>query len=455
MAGVGAGPGMCGSISQGQRAAPRLGVVMRMRAGGVAAVAWGAVAVAAAGVPFGSAEAGGFAIREQSGQYQGLSFAGDASGGALSSMFWNPAATAVLPGFNTESAYSLVVPDAQVTVTSNNVGLTDPPFPRSADIAHSAIVGASYASYQLAGYSPDLYIGVGLNSPFGLATKPDDLSYQGSLLARTSKLLTVNLNPNVAYRVAPGVIIGAGVQVQYADGTFKFAAGSPFARSAYFEGDDVAFGATAGILLQPAAGTSVGLGWRSQLTHKLEGEFGTAGGASVSATAQLDLPDIVTLSLTQALAPNLRLLGTVEWSHWSRFKELRVNRSVGPDLVIDADWSDGWFFALGGEYDYSRALTLRAGAAYEISPVDSPEKRIVAIPDSDRIWVSAGLSYKWSETTTLDLAYTHVFLEDSRFDRSVIGAPGSSIRGDVDASVDIITLGVKMKWGGGPLESLK
>jgi long-chain fatty acid transport protein len=419
---------------------------MRSCASVVLAVGCGTLlAVGVAGVPSEPAQAGGFAIREQSGQYQGLSFAGDASGGALSSMFWNPAATAVLPGFNTESAYSLILPEAQVTVTSNNIGLTSPPFAKSTDIADPAVVAASYAAYQV---NRDLFVGVGLNSPFGLVTKPDDPSYQGAVLGRTSKLLTFNLNPNVAYRIAPGVIVGAGVQVQYADGTFKFAAGNPFAANAYFTGDDIAFGATAGILLQPAAGTSIGLGWRSQLTHKLEGDFGQVGGGKVSATAELDLPDIVTLSLTQALAPNLRVLGTVEWSHWSRFKELRVDRSVGSDLVIGANWSDGWFFALGAEYDYSRQLTLRAGAAYEISPVDSPEKRIITIPDSDRVWLSAGLSYKWSEATTIDLAYTHIFFDDAPFERSLISDPSKILKGEVDASTDIITLGLKMKWGG-------
>ncbi|MCL4766709.1 MAG: OmpP1/FadL family transporter [Hyphomicrobiaceae bacterium] len=421
----------------------------------VPAVAYGLAAIGSLALTCGAAEAGGFSVREQSGHYQGLSFAGSASGGALSSMFWNPAATAVLPGLNTESAYSLILPEAQVTVTSidhPNPGLDNAiaGFPNSTDIAGPAIVAASYAAYQLTGYDPNLFIGVGINSPFGLTTKPDDPTYQGAVLGRTTKLLTVNLNPNVAYRIAPGVIVGAGVQVQYADGKLKFA-GNPLGQlpnvpSTYFRGDDVAFGATAGVLLQPTAGTSIGLGWRSQLTHQLEGDFGVVGAVKVDAEAELKLPDIVTLSLTQAIAPNARLLGTVEWSRWSVFKELRVDRSVGPDVAIDANWSDGWMFALGGEYDYSRQLTLRAGAAYEISPVDAPEKRITTIPDADRIWLSTGASYRWSESTTIDLAYTHIFLEDGRFERTSL--TGFDVEGEVEASTDIITVGLKMKWGG-------
>lgn len=392
--------------------------------------------------------AGGFAIREQSAQYQGMSYAGSASGGALSSMFWNPAATAIMPGLNSESAYSIAFPDSEVTVTSathpdDDKAAAIQTFPSSTDIGRFSFTSASYGAYQLSGYDPNLFIGFGFNSPFGFETKPDNPRYQGAVLGRTTKLQTYNLNPTIAYRIAPGVILGAGVQIQYADAKLRYAAGSPGDPSTTFRGDDVAFGATAGILLQPAAGTSIGLGWRSQLSHDLEGDVGIAGGGKTPAKVELELPDIVTLSLTQVVAPDVRLLGTVEWTNWSRFEALRIE-PTGVD--IPADWSDGWFFAVGGEYDYNERLTLRAGAAYEISPVDSPQERIVTVPDADRVWLSAGASYRWSEATTIDLAYTHVFFDDARFDRTSPG--GFELQGRTESDADIFTVGLKTKWGG-------
>ena len=71
----------------------------------------------------------------------------------------------------------------------------------SGDIGIDALVGASYASYQI---SQDLWVGMAINSPFGLATKPEDINYAGSVLGRTTKLLTINANPTVAYKLAPG-----------------------------------------------------------------------------------------------------------------------------------------------------------------------------------------------------------------------------------------------------------
>lgn len=411
------------------------------------------------------ASAGGFAIREQSTVSQGASFAGNAAGSDLGTMFWNAAGAGLKPGLNSESHFALIIPDAEITVNSASPAIAG--FDNnSGDIAGMAIVPASYVSYQFKS-DPNFFLGIAINSPFGLVTEPENRDYQGSVLARTSKLFTTNVNPNLAYRVAPGVIVGVGAQFQYADGTFKFATGLPDGQNTYFRGNDIAVGGTAGILLQPTASTTIGLGYRSQLTHKLEGDFATVGTPLfINGEVELNLPDIVTLSFRQAVAPNMRVMGTVEWSHWSRFQELRVEAAnngltvfnidprtgapvstttTGQTIAtIDAKWADGWFFSLGGEYDWNARTTLRAGVAYEISPVDDPTKRIIGIPDSDRIWLSLGGSYKWSESTTIDLAYTHIFLDDAKFDRTSLG--GLALQGDVEASTDIVSVSLRTKW---------
>ena len=412
----------------------------------------------------GDAEAGGFAIREQSASSQGASFAGSAAGHDLSSMYWNPAAVGVKgPGLHSESHYSLIVPRADVTVETYGgapVGLTGLAS-ESGNIGKLAIVGASYGSYQL---SEKLFVGFGMNSPFGLVTEPENQTYAGAELGRTTKLLTLNANPIVGYKVTRGVTVAVGFQAQYADGRLKFATGFPGGPTTGFEGDDWAFGGTAGILLQPSSGTSIGLGYRSRLTHTLEGDLFTKGsfltrGAELKskAEAEINLPDIVTLSMSQALSSNMRIMGTVEWSNWSRFEELTVvsqeatGTIFGPVAAgqnvatIDAGWDDGWFFSLGGEYDVMPNVTMRAGVAYEISPVQEAEQRVLGIPDSDRVWLSLGATTQITQSTTIDLAYTHIFLKDGDFNRTTLGA-GTPITGNVEASTDIVSVSMKTKW---------
>jgi long-chain fatty acid transport protein len=81
-----------------------------------AGVALGAVACGTLG-----AQAGGFAIHEQSAYYQGMSFAGQTAGGgvSISSMFWNPATmTQARDKLNSEAVYTGVSGDTQITPTT-------------------------------------------------------------------------------------------------------------------------------------------------------------------------------------------------------------------------------------------------------------------------------------------------------------------------------------------------
>lgn len=442
----------------------------------LASVAVGALTAGAV-----SAMAGGFAIREQSASSQGASFAGNAAGGDLSSMFWNPAAAAMKNGLNTESHMSVIVPHADINVTSAthaNAGLNTA-FQagnfgnNSGNIGEFAGLGASYMSYQFVNYDPNLFLAIALNSPFGLKTDTPKENYKGAVVGRESRLLTMNINPTLAYRLSPSLMVGAGVQLQYGKGMFSFATGLPNGADSKFEGSGMTAGATAGVMWMPSSATTIGLGWRSAMTQHLDGAyintpatnpFGT-GSFLVNAKSKIELPDIVTLSLRQSITSNTRLLGTVEWSNWGVFNELRVvadgnSNVIVPNAVngggiaavrpgsviatLPADWNNGFMFSLGGEYDVSKQLTVRAGGAYEISPIDTPDKRLIGIPDNDRIWASLGATYKWSESMSFDVAYTHLFVKDSTFNRQSLS--GFNVAGTIDASTDIVSLSMKTKW---------
>ena len=77
------------------------------------------------------------------------------------------------------------------------------------------------------------------------------------------------------------------------------------------------------------------------------------------------------------------------------------------------NWQNAWFFSLGADYKYNDNLTLRFGAAYDESPVKNAAYRTARIPDNDRIWVSAGLSYLYNQMQ-FDLGYTHMFIQTAR-----------------------------------------
>ena len=398
-----------------------------------------AIGVAAIAAWSSAASAGGFDIHEQSTVFLGSASAGSAAGGSLGSMFWNPAATAQFPGLNSESSYTLILPDANVDITGSPFG---PVNSSSGNIGIDAATSASYGAYQL---SKDVWIGIALNSPFGLASKPENTNYVGSYLGVTAKLITMNANPTIAYRIAPGITLGAGVQIEWAQTKLQFR-DSP-GSIAQFGGNDWAFGATAGITLEPREGTTIGLGYRSQMTHDLEGTFHSlaTGPGSVPGVATVNLPDIVTLSARQVITPTTRLLGTIEWTNWSVFKDLPLALPGVGGLDVKANWHDGWFFSVGGEYDYSPLLTLRSGVAYELSPIQDASERLVQVPDNNRVWLSIGASYKWSDSITLDAGYSHIFVQDGGINLDTATGFGP-FTGTAQASIDLISLGVRTKW---------
>src|SRR4051794_15205432 len=68
-----------------------------------------------------TAQAGGFALREQSTYFQGMSFAGAAAGGSgsISSMFWNPATMSQAPlGVTLENSATGIFADSTITPTA-------------------------------------------------------------------------------------------------------------------------------------------------------------------------------------------------------------------------------------------------------------------------------------------------------------------------------------------------
>jgi long-chain fatty acid transport protein len=412
------------------------------------------------------ADAGGFSVREQSTTFLGSAFAGSAAGGDISSIYWNSAATAISPGCNMASSYSLVLGSSDVTAEAGLfAGLT----PRSTDVGSDALVPASYLTCQI---TDKLFAGLALNSPFGLLTKPDDLGWAGSPIAVTSKVFSANANPTLAYRLTPALTLGVGLQVEYFrlrlnHGSFNSPLG-PLAGTRSFEADDWGVGGTAGVLWQPLPGTSLGVGYRSAIGLDVSGPFRRGPGLTTGpalateAEAGLTLPEEVTFSFRQVVAPGWTLLGTVEWQNWSRLGDVAAVSSgcgsAGVCEVLNLNWRDGWFYALGAEYAYSPALVLRAGVAYEVSPIED-RTRDILVPDSNRVFLGLGASYKYSEQIILDFAYSHIFFEDAPFciasaaankgsTHCNSGTPPAAVllRGDSDTSVDIVSLGLRYRF---------
>ncbi len=405
----------------------------------------------------GAAQAGGFGLREQSAYFQGSAFAGTAAGGeGLASMFWNPAATSFSPGLNFEGNFTYIMPHASVDVTQARAPITGGNLGNVGvgDIIDDALLPTTFITYG----SENFAIGLGVTVPFGLISDaPCDWS--GRYYGCYSRIFDMNVQGTVAYKVNEWLTVGAGVSVNYIDARLSnavFAGLTPPTNNLYgqVDGDDLGVGFSVGVLLTPWAGTTIGVGYKSSMDHDLAGTLGIylmqAQLANYIANAGLTLPGQITASLRSQVAPQWTVLGTVEWTDWSTMTDLVVRTPTSVASVLDLQWKDGWFFSGGVEYQWDPKLALRAGIGYELTPVPD-ETRSPRLPDTNRLWLSAGFTYAVTQQLSMDFAYSHIFGQNSPIEQYPYEA-GNALRGVLigevnDGYVDIVSLGVRYKFG--------
>ena len=166
-----------------------------------------------------TAFAAGFALKEQSVSGQGTAYAGVTAGGNgdASAMFYNPATMGLVTGTElVQTATGVIVKskveNARATRAARLGGTSIAGNASPGDIAQDAIVPAGYFVYSI---DDDLKVGLSANGPWGLVTDYGD-NWIGRYHGIRSDLRTYNFVPSVSYRINPMIIIGGGVQIQYA-----------------------------------------------------------------------------------------------------------------------------------------------------------------------------------------------------------------------------------------------
>src|SRR4051812_9964637 len=89
---------------------------------------------------------------------------------------------------------------------------------------------------------------------------------------------------------------------------------SLLAPSGRITGDDIGVGYTLGATLKPWAGTEIGVGFRSSMHHELEGKITPALGIVEPVRAPVNLPEIVTVGLSQQVGAQWKILAGYEWA---------------------------------------------------------------------------------------------------------------------------------------------
>ncbi|WP_165460026.1 long-chain fatty acid transporter FadL [Atlantibacter sp.] len=305
--------------------------------------------------------------------------------------------------------------------------------------------------------------GASVTSNYGLATEFND-SYAGGSMGGKTDLETLNLNLSGAYRLNNHFSFGLGFNAVYAKAKLERYAGDlgpiiagqisrtpGYAQSpalqgaagyannipastqvARLKGEEWGYGWNAGILYELDKDNRYSLTYRSEVKVDFEGDYrsqlpatgnlppafrplfaslplpaGTSG-STIDGDLTLNLPEMWEVSGYNKVAPQWAIHYSLAYTSWSQFEELKATNKDGQTLFYkDESFRDSYRIALGTTYFMDDNWTLRAGIAFDDSPVPASH-RSISIPDQDRLWLSTGATYAFNKDASVDVGVSYM-----------------------------------------------
>lgn len=416
-------------------------------------VAFSAIAVAAAFAS--TAHAAGFMLTEQSAGSLGRAYAGAGVDGTdLSGVYYNPATMVLHKG----TAVQLGLVGVGLNLDYAGENDVDANGRNKAEV-----IPHGYFIHQI---NDKVWFGLGVTVPFGMGTEYDDQWDQADR-GISANIMTVDINPNFAFKLNEKFSVGFGASIQYAQADLKkrtnlgeatgIAALNTVSAEGEIDADSIAWGWNVGFMWSPVENFRVGVSYRSQIRHDAEGDFtmsdprttmAEVGGEIVTfpgwgapvTGAQGDMLNFSANGYATVTAPAwamasvawdvnelVSLYGTFRWTDWSSFDELEITSDHNlmghmAGETITNKWRDTYLGSLGMDLRLTDWWTLRGGIAYESSPIANPNYRTAIIPDADRWWFAIGSSFKWSDNFQTDISFAHLH---GVHERNLYGADGS------------------------------
>jgi long-chain fatty acid transport protein len=292
------------------------------------------------------------------------------------------------------------------------------------------------AYYTKTNASTGFAYGVGIFSPFGLGQEYNNKSTSIFRNQITNiDLMTVVVNPTIAFKVNEFLSVGAGIDWMYGKATLAKTPWNPalvpVAQNGNvfdleLEGTGDAWGYNFGLLLKPTKNLRIGANYRSPFTLRIkEGDVtlsninpgvlaALAGLTSTKGSATISLPATFALGASCTMG-RLTVNADADWTFWHSYSSLPIdfadNRPVVlPDSNAAKNWKDVVALRLGAEYRVTDPLALRAGFVYDPSP--SPAATMgPELPDADKLSYMVGAGYKIGPWT-IDGALMYVDKKD-------------------------------------------
>ncbi len=343
----------------------------------------------------------------------------------------------------------------------------------------------------------DLAFGWGNYTEFGLGS---EYARYWDLAKDTQKttLKQITLNPTLSYKIADWWSVAAGPRISWIQftshkqpyngesiygtdtsgmGLYDYRIDDAFNLNARLKGDDWGAGWMAATTFKPHRDVSLGLIYRSQIRHKISGNFnlnGTAGGypqvtvnndavqglleqvyqgalaqgagpdaanaakqemqgqlnsqlsqaqntwqgekknEHLRGSAKLRLPDSLTFGANWNVTKRYRIGSSITYTRWSSMDSIHFRIGGGYGYRLPLKWSDTVRVGLGMEYDFTPYLSGRIGYTYDQDPT-SRSHQSTMLPGGDRHIIGWGTGIKLTDNLRLDFAYNFIRMNNEHY----------------------------------------
>ena len=229
---------------------------------------------------------------------------------------------------------------------------------------------------------------------------------------------------------------------------------------ATYDGSDLGYGFVLGLMWDPTEDLRVGFSYRSQVKHKSKGtikfEGETAMAAQIAATNPLTVggdanlpitvPDVIGLGASYKAMQDLTLYANLTDTRWSSLDKLDITYAGGAqDILVKLEWKDVYTAAVGGAYNVSPNIVLRAGLGMDQSPTKD-QYRTPRAPDNDRTLVALGAGYQ-KDNWKVDAALEHVMVKDPTLQIREVDYAQANGRGNLDGKYKLTENTFMLQYG--------
>lgn len=342
-----------------------------------------------------------------------------------SAIYYNPAGIAQLTGSNFRAGLNGFYYQPTFQATNGHTYHSSDNF---------ALLPQFFYTYTASG--APLSFGLGVYAPYGgNMSWSQDTGFRSVAISGSLKYITIN--PVVAVKLRPGLSVGGGVMINYADLNMHqglSTSATPYTNFFNFTGDGWSVGYSAGILWQPIEKISFGATFRSSARMNFQGNtdfelqphpYKTR--EQRNASASFNFPLTTVFGVSYRPTPKWNLEFDANYTDWSSFGTVTIKQSppsvqspLIQNIPVNLDWQASWMYELGVTRYFDNGWHVSSGYVFNANSV--PDKYYTPLAtDLNRNFFSLGAGHK-GKRFDFDIAYQLGFA----FSRDVSGSTSST-----------------------------